>query len=127
MSVEKKILSSTKKILGIDPGIDSFDQDVITHVNAAFSTLTQLGVGPPVFQIEDDTLEWGAYISDDDVLLNLCKTYVYLKVRMLFDPPSTSYLLAAANQQLEQYEWRINAHREDLDWTDPEPEVIVDV
>lgn len=124
--METSILKSTKKILGVAEDYDAFDLDIITHINAAFSTLTQLGVGPAVFQIEDDTLKWEEYIPDDDVLKNLVKTYVWLKVRMLFDPPTTSYLIGAAEKQLEQYEWRINTHREGLEWIDPDPVVVMD-
>lgn len=105
--MEESVLKSTKKILGLGPDYDAFDQDVITHINAAFSTLLQVGVGPSTgFFITGDTETW----SELDVpaeQLNLVKTYVYLKVRMLFDPPSTSFHLDAMNKQIQEAEWRL--------------------
>jgi hypothetical protein len=119
--VETSILKSTKKILGLADDYDAFDLDVITHINTAFSTLTQLGVGPDAgFMIEDDSSKWSEYI-DSGPQLNQVKTYVYLKVRMLFDPPATSYLIAAFERQLEEVVWRINILREGTDWVDPSP------
>lgn len=119
--METSILKSTKKILGLADDYDAFDLDVITHINTAFSTLTQLGVGPDAgFMIEDDSSEWSEYI-DSGPQLNQIKTYVYLKVRMLFDPPATSYLIAAFERQLEEVVWRINILREGTDWVDPSP------
>lgn len=119
--METSILKSTKKILGLADDYDAFDLDVITHINTAFSTLTQLGVGPDAgFMIEDDSSEWSEYI-DSGPQLNQIKTYVYLKVRMLFDPPATSYLIAAFEKQLEEVVWRINILREGTDWVDPSP------
>jgi hypothetical protein len=118
--MEESILISTKKILGLDKDYTPFDLDVTTHINAAFSILNQLGVGPVEgFMIEDETALW----SDFAVPLNqlsLIKTYVYLKVRSLFDPPSTSYLITATNDHIKEYEWRLNSFREwELDPVDP--------
>lgn len=116
--MEASILKSTKKNLGVNPEDNAFDVDIITHINSTFSTLAQLGVGPLVFQIEDESLEWSDFV-EDDVLLNLIKTYVYLKVRLIFDPPVTSYTQTALEKQIEQFEWRISVYREGLEWTDP--------
>jgi hypothetical protein len=118
--MEESILKSTKKILGLAEDYIPFDLDVITHINAAFSTLNQLGVGPVAgFAIEDETAVW----SDFVVPLNqgsMIKTYIYLKVRSLFDPPATSYLIEATNNQIKEYEWRLNSFREwELDPVDP--------
>ncbi|MET0786503.1 MAG: hypothetical protein ABWY25_07355 [Paenisporosarcina sp.] len=122
--MEESILNSTKKILGLDADYTPFDLDVITHINAAFSILNQLGVGPEEgFSIDDDTAVWGDFSCPPNQL-HLVKTYVYLKVRLLFDPPATSYLIEAANQQIKEYEWRLNIFREwALDPTDPAIEV----
>jgi hypothetical protein len=110
--MEQSILTSTKKILGLDESYTAFDWDVITHINAAFSILNQLGVGPlEGFFIEDSSTEWGDYPVPDNQL-HLVKTYVYLKVRILFDPPGTSFLLNAATDQIKEYEWRLNVFRE---------------
>jgi hypothetical protein len=119
--VETSILKSTKKILGLAEDYEAFDLDVITHINASFSTLSQLGVGPDVgFAIEDATSEWTDFI-DAGPQLNQVKTFVYLKTRMLFDPPTTSYLIGAFEKQLEEVTWRINTLREGTEWTDPSP------
>lgn len=110
--MEESILKSTKKILGLDADYTIFDLDVITHINAAFSILDQLGVGPEGgFYIEDDTSEWSEYALPPSQM-HLVKTYVYLKVRLLFDPPATSFLISAANEQIKEYEWRLNVFRE---------------
>ena len=111
--MEESILKSTKKILGLDEDYVAFDLDVITHINAAFSILNQLGVGPEGgFYIEDESAVWDDYGLPPNQM-HLVKTYVYLKVRVLFDPPGTSFLLNAANEQIKEYEWRLNVFRED--------------
>ena len=110
--MEESILISTKKILGLADTYVAFDLDVITHINAAFSILNQLGVGPiEGFFIEDESAEWGDFIVPPEQL-HLVKTYVFLKVRVLFDPPGTSFLLQAAQDQIKEYEWRLNLFRE---------------
>lgn len=118
--MENSILKSTKKILGIAETYTAFDLDIITHINSAFSVLHQLGVGPTNgFFIEDDGPEWEEFIGTD-VGLNMVRSYVFLKVRMLFDPPTTSFLLEAMNKQIQEHEWRISTHREWLlDPVDP--------
>jgi len=119
--MEQSILISTKKILGIDKDYTAFDLDIITHINSVFSTLTQLGVGVPQgFMIEDETALWTDFI-EDDFQYNSVKSYVFLRVRLLFDPPTTSYLIAAYNDQIKELEWRLNVHREDNEWVDPDP------
>jgi hypothetical protein len=122
--METSILKSTKMVLGVSPSYTEFDQDILTHINSTFSTLTQLGVGPAVFTITDDTTEWSDYIADDDILLGWIRTLVHLKVRMGWDPPATSYTQTAFEKHIEQLEWRINVHRENL-IVEPE-EVTVD-
>jgi hypothetical protein len=122
--MEQSILTSTKKVLGIAEDYTAFDLDIITHINTAFSTLTQLGVGPAVgFGIEDNTAVWPDFYADD-LQYNAVKSYVFLRTRMLFDPPQTSYLITAMERQLQELEWRLNAHREETGWVDPDPEVI---
>jgi hypothetical protein len=122
--MEESILKSTKKILGLAEDYTPFDLDVITHINAAFSILNQLGVGyEDGFWIEDEATVWNDYGVPANQL-HLVKTYVYLKVRSLFDPPATSYLIEATNNQIKEYEWRLNSFREwELDPTDPMVEV----
>lgn len=106
----ESILDSTKKILGLDESYTAFDVDVITHINSVFFTLNQLGVGPAEgFIIEDNTTSWSAFIGDD-VRLNAVKTYMYLRVRLLFDPPQTSSHMEALKSQIQEMEWRLNVH-----------------
>ena len=113
------ILESTKKILGIDAGYVVFDQDIIMHINSVFSTLEQLGIGPvDGYMIEDNVSTWEDFIGLDN-RLNAVKTYVYLRVRMLFDPPQTSYHLTAIKEQITELEWRLNVKREGESWTSP--------
>lgn len=112
--MEQSILKSTKKILGLDPNNAAFDQDVVTFINGALSTLTDLGVGPVVFQIEDNEALWAEFIPDDDVLLNKVKVYVYLNVRRLFDPPETGSLQTALRDAIVEAEERIHVYRETM-------------
>lgn len=124
--MEESILTSTKKVLGIAEDYTAFDLDIITHINSAFSTLTQLGVGPANgFMIEDDGPTWSDFITDiadaDDLQYNSVRTYVFLRVRQLFDPPQTSYLITAFDKQIQELEWRLNVHREETGWEDPRP------
>ncbi len=110
--MEESILTSTKKILGLDADYTPFDLDVITHINAAFSILNQLGVGPEDgFSISSNTTAWNTYGVPENQL-HLVKTYIFLKVRILFDPPGTSFLLESANSQIKEYEWRLSTFRE---------------
>lgn len=119
--MDASILTSTKKILGIAEDYTVFDTDIITHINSVFSTLTQLGIGPPTgFMIEDATAVWDDFVMDDEQY-NAVKSYMYLRVRLLFDPPTTSYLIAAFNDQVKELEWRLNVHREETGWTYPTP------
>lgn len=108
----ESILGSTKKVLGILPDYTAFDIDIIMHINSALSVLHQLGVGPEAgFMIEDDSATWGQFLGIDPAF-NLVKTYVYLKVRLIFDPPPTSFAIAAAERQIAEHEFRINVVRE---------------
>lgn len=110
--MENSILISTKQVLGVGEGYTVFDLDIITHINASFSVINQIGVGPAEgFFIEGETEEW-ADIGLPNKQLNLVKTYILLKVRMLFDPPGTGFLIDAMTKQISEYEWRLNAFRE---------------
>ena len=115
------ILTSTKKALNLDPTYTVFDEDIILMINGVFGTLNQLGVGPELgFQIEDSTKNWDLYLSNDP-RQNDIKTYMFLRVRLLFDPPATSFLLTAVENQIKELEWRINERREESQWVDPNP------
>lgn len=126
--MEASILTSTKKLLNIGPDDTSFDLDIITHINSAFSTLQQLGIGPNVgFVIEDDAAEWSDFLGTTAPLyiLSAVKTNVGLRVRALFDPPQLPHVLSAMDRQLEQSDWRLNSMREETQWVDPSPAPIL--
>jgi hypothetical protein len=89
----QSILSTTKKILGLDDNYNAFDLDVIIHINSVLADLSQLGIGPAEgFEITGPEETWDSYLGGDPNL-NAVKSYVYLRVRLLFDPPGTSYLM----------------------------------
>lgn len=122
--MENSILKSVKKALNVPTDYPAFDTDVIMHTNTVFSTLNQLGVGPELgFMIEDDVPTWSDFLGTDP-RLNHIKTYIYLRVRMLFDPPSSGFHTAAMQEQIRELEWRINTQREDTEWTEPDPLVL---
>jgi hypothetical protein len=125
--METSILNSTKKVLGVDLDDHSFDLDILTYINSALSTVTDLGVGPPTgVAVEDETTDWSE-LAEELVILSKVKTYVFLRVRMLFDPPATSYLVTAMENQIQSHEWRLNENREQSRWVNPDPpEVIVE-
>lgn len=106
--MESSILTSTKKVLGIDDEYVAFDADIIMHINSVFSTLQQLGVGPDNgFAIEDKEEVWSTYLGNKP-LLNMVKSYMYMRVRLMFDPPATSFAINSMQEQINQFEWRIN-------------------
>lgn len=101
------ILTSTKKNLGILEEYEHFDPELIVYINTVFALLTQLGVGPDEgFQIEDKTAVWTDFITDQKVL-NVVKSYMYIRVRMLFDPP-TGAVLDALQRTSDEFEYRLN-------------------
>jgi hypothetical protein len=117
--VAASILNDVKKMCNIAADDTSFDIDVIIHTNSAFSTLTQLGLGPESgFMIENSAATWDAFIGNNPKL-NMVKSYVYLKVRTIFDPPQTSYQIEAMNKQIEELEVRLNIERESVQWMNP--------
>lgn len=106
--MEESILTSIKKMLGPSEDYDYFDPDLIIHINSVFMVLTQLGVGPSEgFSIKDKTAVWSDFISDISKF-EAVKTYVYLRVKLLFDPPLTSSVMEAMKSQISELEWRMN-------------------
>ena len=106
--MDSSILTSIKKLLGIAEEDTSFDQDIIMHINTVFAILAQLGVGPSNgFSIEDDGAIWSDYLGNA-ANLELVKSYIYMKVRSMFDPPTNSILADAMNKNISELEWRIN-------------------
>lgn len=126
--MEPSILNSVKKVLGIAAEYLAFDQDILMHINTALATLTQLGVGPATgFTVDNADDDWDAFVDPTDHQYNAVKSYVFLRVRMLFDPPQTSYLINAQNDQIKELEWRLNVHREETGWVDPNPDIDAEV
>lgn len=106
--MEESILVSIKKLLGIDSEYTHFDTDIIMHINSVLSVLTQLGVGPSEgFVIEDSNALWTDFLSSARDI-EMVKSYIYLKVRLLFDPPTSSAAMESAKQLISELEWRIN-------------------
>ena len=106
------ILSSIKKLLGIPTEETAFDSDIIMHINSVFMILTQLGVGPSDgFTISDDYGLWSDFIPDGQNL-ELVKSYMYMKVRLLFDPPTNSSVLTSMEKTINEFEWRLNVQAE---------------
>lgn len=104
----ESILTSIKKLLGIEKKYTQFDEDIIMHINSVFLNLTQLGVGPAEgFLIEDDSATWYDFIGDSNQL-QAVKTYMYLKVKLLFDPPLSSSVIESMNRMISELEWRLN-------------------
>lgn len=120
----QSILTSVKKILGIPETDTSFDPDILIHINSVFSILDQVGIGPDGgFAIEDASPTWDDFVTDKR--MNSVKTYVYLRVRLLFDPPNTSFVIESMNKQIAELEWRLNVVREGDSWVDPDPQPAV--
>lgn len=109
----ESILTSIKQLLNIEAKETSFDNEIIMHINSVFMTLTQLGVGPSTgFHIDDDSTEWTEFIPDLNDL-QAVKTYMYLKVKLVFDPSSVgASTLASYERQILELEWRLNASAE---------------
>lgn len=110
----ESILASIKKLIGYDEADDSFDTDLIMHINSVLAILRQLGVGPSEgFRIKDESTTWDEFIPEEQFLDDV-KTFVYLKVRLIFDPPQSSAMMDAMNRMLSELEWRINVAAEEL-------------
>lgn len=108
------ILTSVKKLLGLPAEYDVFDTDITLHINSVFSTLTQLGIGPDEgFMIEDAEATWDTFLGEDK-RLNAVKSYVVDRVKMVFDPPNTAYLVSAIQDRIREAEWRLNVQRESV-------------
>jgi hypothetical protein len=117
--VSESILTSTKSALDIPETMTVWDGNITMFINSVFSTLTQLGIGPSTgYMITSATETWDAFIGDDPEL-NSVKAYMFLKVKLLFDPPQLSYLIEAYKDQARELEWRLNTKREGEDWTPP--------
>ena len=106
---DQSILDSVKKVIGMDPSYTAFDIDIIMHINTQFSKLYNLGVGPKnaAFEIEDKNAKWSDFLQGK-TNINMVKTYVYMAVRLIFDPPPTSFGIEAVKTEIQEMGWRLN-------------------
>lgn len=105
--MNNSILTSIKKRLGINADYDHFDEDIVMDINSVFGILNQLGVGPSTgYVVTNSNDEWTDFVSDM-TKLEFIKTYVYLKVKLMFDPPQSSFVIDSINNQIKELEWRI--------------------
>ena len=112
ISNDDSILNSIKRLLG--PGADhtEFDQEILMDINGVFFELQQLGVGPEEgFTVYDESAEWIDF-TDNENLLSAIKPYMYLKVKLIFDPPTSSSVLTSFENMVNRFEWRINVAAE---------------
>ena len=110
--MNESILTSIKKLLGVPEDYEHFDMDITMHINSVFVILNQLGVGPSDgFSITDKTASWSDFISDNKKL-EAVKSYVYMKVRLLFDPPMSSSVMECMNRMISEMESRLNSEAE---------------
>ena len=107
---KNSILTSIKKLLGITESCTDFDTDIIMHINTVLMTLNQLGVGTEGFQIADKNAVWSEFIESDK--LAATKSYVHLRVKLLFDPPINSAIIEAIKESIRELEWRLNVRVE---------------
>ena len=109
MEFTDSILDSMKKLLGVSNDYNHFDQDIIIHINTAFMSLRQIGIGPKEgFAIHGSVETWGDFLPDMKTLESV-RTYLYLKVRLIFDPPTNSAVIEIFNKNINEIEWRLNS------------------
>ena len=101
------ILLSIKKLFGPDSTYDAFDADLIIHINTYLRVLNQLGVGEQNFRITDETATWRDFLGVNEELLDEVKTYIYLRVKVVFDPPSSGIVMNAIKEQIDELTWRL--------------------
>ncbi len=106
------ILNTIKKLIGLDKDYGAFDLDLIVAINSSFTVLRQLGVGPTYeYSISGPDETWSDFFGDAKQI-SLAKSYVYLRAKLLFDPPASSSLLDAIKQQISEFEWRLTIQAE---------------
>lgn len=106
--MDDSILKTIKKMLGLPEDYDAFDQDLIIHINSVFSNLHQIGASPPEgFYINDEAAKWSDFFEGRMSVQNV-KSLVYLKIRLIFDPPATSFAITAMENQIKEQEWRLS-------------------
>lgn len=112
------ILTSIKKLLGIAKEDTAFDDDIIMHINAVFLVLNQLGVGPDVpFFISDESAYWVDFLTENPSVESI-KSYMYMKVKLMFDPPPSTAVIKSMNSMIAEFEWRYNIAAETVESTE---------
>lgn len=106
--MENSILTEIKKLLGIDESYEQFDLDIVMHINTYLRNLNQLGVGKRDFSISDKSSKWIDFLGEDASRLDQVKTFIYIKVRLVFDPPTSSFVLSSYEKIANELEWRLN-------------------
>lgn len=123
--MEESILHSTKQSLNVSPSVTAFDEELLIYINSAFSALNDIGIGPDEgFVVTDETKKWSDFtlLAGTETSLGQVKTFVRLTVKLMFDPPGTSFLLKAVQDELSKQEFRLLSKREAI----AIPEVVVE-
>jgi hypothetical protein len=106
------ILESIKKLLGIEADYTDFDTDIIIHINSSIMALQQIGVGNVPFSVTSNIETWKDFLGEDLPYLEAVKTYVYIKVKLVFDPPTSSFVATSLESQKDELEWRFKVGNE---------------
>ena len=115
--MDESILTTIKNLLGALPSYDAFDDELVAFINSVLFNLCQIGIGPKTpFSINGEDETWTDFLGNDTTKFEAVKTYIYLKVRAVFDPAGTSYVLNALKEEANMYEWRLNVMAETPVW-----------
>ena len=112
------ILESIKQLLGVTPEYGAFDQEIMMHINSALMVLNQLGVGSDGFSISGPDATWEEFLGEDATILNGVRSYIYAKVKLMWDPPTSAAILEALNRTINEFEWRLNVQVENAHYPD---------
>ena len=114
-NIQDSILETIKNLIGITSECTDFDANIMVHINSAIMRLRQLGIGPQRgFSVRDASTTWNEYIDDID-LYEAVKDYIHLKVKIVFDPPTSSYVLEAMNKKIKELEWVLQTEKEEIE------------
>lgn len=114
--MDDSILMCIKRLLGLSEDYTPFDNEIITHINSVFMTLAQLGVGSgKPFQIRDASTTWHDWLGEDTSRYQGVESYIYYKVKLMWDPPASSAIMDSINRTIQEFEWRLNANYETPD------------